>query len=343
MELRFDNYYEGFSNETLWPLYHDAVVESQFHRDWWESYQQVNERFAEAAAELAAPGATVWVHDYQLQLVPQLLRRLRPDVRIGFFLHIPFPPVELFMRLPWRTQIVSGLLGADLIGFQLPGGARNFARLAKTLTGAVTTGGTIEHDGRTDPGRAPIPISIDSAAQSALAATPKVHEAAKAAPGGSRATRRRSSWASTGWTTPRASTSGCARSASCSPRSDPAVENAVMVQIATPSRERLGSYRRMREADRAAGRRAQRRLRPDRPAGRALPAPVPAARGPGRVLRRRRRHDRDAVPGRDEPGGQGVRRLPGGRRRGAAAVRVHRRRQGTAGRHCWSTRTTPTG
>src|SRR5664279_6245207 len=173
-----DHYYEGFSNETLWPLYHDAVVESQFHRDWWDAYQRVNARFAEAAADLAAPGATVWVHDYQLQLVPQLLRRLRPDVRIGFFLHIPFPPVELFMRLPWRTQIVNGLLGADLIGFQLPGGARNFARLAKSLSGAVTTGGTIEHDGRIIKAAA-YPISIDSAEQSALAATPRIHLAAK--------------------------------------------------------------------------------------------------------------------------------------------------------------------
>ena len=122
------------------------------------------------------------MHDYQLQLVPQLLRRLRPDVRIGFFLHIPFPPVELFMRLPWRTQIISGLLGADLIGFQLPGGARNFARLAKSLAGAVTTGGTIEYDGRTIRAGA-YPISIDSAEQSALAATPRDPRRRQAAPG----------------------------------------------------------------------------------------------------------------------------------------------------------------
>ncbi|MEP6560643.1 MAG: bifunctional alpha,alpha-trehalose-phosphate synthase (UDP-forming)/trehalose-phosphatase [Nakamurella sp.] len=241
-----DRYYEGFSNETLWPLYHDAVVESQFHRDWWEAYQRVNARFADAAAELAAPGATVWVHDYQLQLVPQLLRRLRPDVRIGFFLHIPFPPVELFMRLPWRTQIVNGLLGADLIGFQLPGGARNFARLAKSLTGAVTTGGTIEHDGRTIRAGA-YPISIDSAEQSALAATPRIHEAAK---------QLRDDLG-----TPSKIILGVDRLdytkgidvrlrafGELLAEGDPAVENAVMVQIATPSRERLGSYRRMREA-----------------------------------------------------------------------------------------------
>ena len=240
-----DKYYEGFSNETLWPLYHDAVVESQFHREWWEAYQRVNNRFAQEAAELAAPGATVWVHDYQLQLVPQFLRRLRPDVRIGFFLHIPFPPVELFMRLPWRTQIVNGLLGADLIGFQLPGGARNFGRLAKSLTGAVTTGGTIEHEGRLIRAAA-YPISIDSAEQSALAATPKVHDAARAL---------RDDLGD-----PKKIILGVDRLdytkgidvrlrafGELLKEGDPAVQDAVMVQIATPSRERLGSYRRMRE------------------------------------------------------------------------------------------------
>src|SRR5256885_1972028 len=80
-----------------------------------------NHRYAEAAAAAAAPGATVWVHDYHLQLVPMMLRGLRPDVRIGFFLHIPFPPQELFAQLPWRREIVEGLLGADLVGFQVPG------------------------------------------------------------------------------------------------------------------------------------------------------------------------------------------------------------------------------
>ena len=108
-----DEYYEGFSNATLWPLYHDAVAPSVFHRPWWDAYKVVNRRFAERAAEVAAPGATVWIHDYQLQLVPQMLRRLRPDVRIGFFLHIPFPPAELFSRLPWRRQIMAGLLGVE--------------------------------------------------------------------------------------------------------------------------------------------------------------------------------------------------------------------------------------
>ena len=124
-------YYEGFSNATLWPLYHDVIVKPIYHREWWERYVVVNRRFAEAAARTAARGGTVWVQDYQLQLVPKMLRTLRPDLTIGFFLHIPLPPVELFMQMPWRTEIIEGLLGADLVGFHLAGGAQNFLFLAR--------------------------------------------------------------------------------------------------------------------------------------------------------------------------------------------------------------------
>ncbi|MGV9709186.1 alpha,alpha-trehalose-phosphate synthase (UDP-forming) [Gordonia sp. NPDC003424] len=136
-------YYEGFSNATLWPLYHDVIVKPEYHRDWWNTYVEVNRRFAEATAKAAGPGAVVWVQDYQLQLVPKMLRMLRPDLKIGFFLHIPFPPVELFMQNPWRTEIVEGLLGADLIGFHLPGGAQNFLYLARRLAGQATSKGTV--------------------------------------------------------------------------------------------------------------------------------------------------------------------------------------------------------
>jgi trehalose 6-phosphate synthase len=137
------DYYEGFSNATLWPLYHDVIVRPEYRREWWNSYVEVNRRFAEATAEAAAEGATVWVQDYQLQLVPKMLRMLRPDLTIGFFLHIPFPPVELFMQMPWRTEIVEGLLGADLIGFHLPGGAENFLFLARRLLGHQTSRGNV--------------------------------------------------------------------------------------------------------------------------------------------------------------------------------------------------------
>ncbi|EME20952.1 alpha,alpha-trehalose-phosphate synthase (UDP-forming) [Rhodococcus triatomae] len=137
------DYYEGFSNATLWPLYHDVIVRPEYRREWWNAYVEVNRRFAEATAESAAEGATVWIQDYQLQLVPKMLRMLRPDLTIGFFLHIPFPPVELFMQMPWRTEIVEGLLGADLIGFHLPGGAENFLFLARRLLGHQTSRGNV--------------------------------------------------------------------------------------------------------------------------------------------------------------------------------------------------------
>ena len=239
------HYYEGFSNATLWPLYHDAVAESEFHRDWWERYVDVNQRFAERAAEVAAPGATVWIHDYQLQLVPAMLRRLRGDVRIGFFLHIPFPPSELFNRLPWRTQIIKGLLGADLIGFQLQGGARNFTRLARNLAEVDGKGHRIYYEGRTVRVDA-FPISIDSSALAELASEPHVLERAK---------QLRVELGN-----PRKVILGIDRLdytkginvrirafSELLAEKDPSVDGAVMVQIATPSRERLNSYVKMRE------------------------------------------------------------------------------------------------
>lgn len=180
-------YYEGFSNASLWPLYHDVIAPPTFHRDWWLAYVAVNKRFAAAAAEAAAEGATVWIHDYQLQLVPAMLRADRPDVRIGFFDHIPFPPVELFSQLPWRRRVIEGLLGADLLGFQRSGDAANFLRAVRRFTNAPTRGPVITltekgPDGQTCTRHArasAFPISIDSTAFDALARTPAV--AARAA------------------------------------------------------------------------------------------------------------------------------------------------------------------
>ncbi|HKT06127.1 MAG TPA: trehalose-6-phosphate synthase [Rugosimonospora sp.] len=173
----FENYYEGFSNSTLWPLYHDAVEQPVYHRRWWESYHRVNKRFAEAAAEAAPDGACVWIQDYHLQLVPALLRALRPDLRIGFFLHIPFPPSELFRQIPRRAELLRGLLGADLIGFQNPGGAHNFVRLADRLLDVRARNLNVEVDGRVVRVGA-FPISIDVAEMQRLAATPEVREQA---------------------------------------------------------------------------------------------------------------------------------------------------------------------
>ncbi|QNE34580.1 alpha,alpha-trehalose-phosphate synthase (UDP-forming) [Leifsonia shinshuensis] len=199
-EQELQEYYEGFSNDTLWPLYHDVIAQPSYHREWWESYVRVNRRFADAAASVAAHGAVVWVHDYQLQLVPAMLREVRPDLVIGFFNHIPFPPYGIYSQLPWRRQIIDGLLGADVIGFQRVADAGNFSRAIRRLKGYETRGPIIEvpidsddpeagshrhvttnkHGGlvRTVLARA-FPISIDAEAYQELARRPSIQERAK--------------------------------------------------------------------------------------------------------------------------------------------------------------------
>ncbi len=177
-------YYEGFSNATLWPLYHDVIAPPEFHRHWWDSYRRVNERFATAAAKVAAEGATVWVQDYQLQLVPKLLREVRPDLKIGFFNHIPFPPVEIFAQMPWRRQVLEGLLGADLVGFQRTGDTSNFLRCVRRYVGHPIKAQQV--DVQDDAGRTlyfsraeAFPISIDVKRISDLAENEDVRERAR--------------------------------------------------------------------------------------------------------------------------------------------------------------------
>ncbi|ORV07470.1 trehalose-phosphate synthase [Mycolicibacterium canariasense] len=247
-------YYEGFSNATLWPLYHDVIVKPEYRREWWERYVEVNRRFAEATSKAAAPGATVWVQDYQLQLVPKMLRKLRPDLTIGFFLHIPFPPVELFMQMPWRTEIIEGLLGADLVGFHLPGGAQNFLILARRLVGANTSRGTVgvrSRFGEVQVGFRTVkvgafPISIDSAELDAKARDRGIRQRAK---------QLRSELGN-----PRKIMLGVDRldytkgidvrlKAFADLLADKRADrtDTVLVQLATPSRERVESYIEMRE------------------------------------------------------------------------------------------------
>jgi trehalose 6-phosphate synthase len=186
--VEIQEYYEGFSNDTLWPIYHDVIAPPTFHRMWWNTYRTVNQRFAQAVTEVAAPGATIWVHDYQLQLVPAMIRTIRPDVRIGWFNHIPFPPVELFAQLPWRRALVEGLLGADFLGFQRTADAENFLRVCRRLLGMTTRGDTVTfsrtlgaavvHEGSRETERtvraSAIPISVDFRGLEALARTPEV-------------------------------------------------------------------------------------------------------------------------------------------------------------------------
>jgi trehalose 6-phosphate synthase len=249
-----EGFYEGFSNATLWPLYHDVVAKPEFHREWWDAYVAVNQRFAERAADRAAKGATVWVHDYQLQLVPRMLRELRPDLHIGFFLHIPFPPAELFQQLPWRRQILEGLLGADLVGFQLPGGAQNFVRLVRQRVGHKTHRDLVYlPDGRTVRAAA-FPISIDVDNFEELARKPEVVARAKEIRDALGSPRKillgidRLDYTKGIHARLRAFSELLADG-------ELDVEDAVFVQVATPSRERVEQYRVLRDdIDRLVGR-----------------------------------------------------------------------------------------
>jgi len=171
-------YYEGMSNDTFWPLYHDVIAAPRYRRVWWDAYVTVNRRFAEAAAAVAAPGATVWVQDYQLQLVPQLLREQRPDLTIGYFHHIPFPAYGIYSQLPWRRQVLEGLLGADVVGFQRVADAGNFARAVRRVFRYRTKDAGIsvpQPDGSTRVALAKaFPISIDTRSYAELADSPEV-------------------------------------------------------------------------------------------------------------------------------------------------------------------------
>ena len=214
-EDEVDRYYEGMSNASLWPLYHDVVEKPEYHRAWWDTYVQVNKRFAERAAAVAAENAIVWVHDYQLQLVPALLRQQRPDLTIGFFLHIPFPPYELFTQLPWRSAIVEGLLGADLVGFPAP---RRGVELRPARPPAARPAGPRPRRRvrRPDRRRARLPDLHRRRRVRRAGPLPRGAGRGPRRSARSSATRPRSSSASTGSTTPRASASGWPRSRNCS-------------------------------------------------------------------------------------------------------------------------------
>jgi len=166
-----DEFYFGFCNGTLWPLYHDAVRPPEFHRHWWRPYVEANRRFAEVTLQTLGHGDIAWVQDYQLQLVPAMIRERNPDVTIGFYLHIPFPPVEVFARMPWRREILQGLLAADVLAFQTRQSASNFARAARKYAGAAGGGWReLRYDNRrVRLENSPIGIDVDSFAKLAFA------------------------------------------------------------------------------------------------------------------------------------------------------------------------------
>jgi alpha,alpha-trehalose-phosphate synthase [UDP-forming] len=171
-ERELSRYYNGLCNRALWPLLHDFPDKGTFVAEDWDAYVQVNRRFAEVAAARARPGGRIWVHDYQLTLVPRFLRELGFNGPIDFFLHTPFPPTEIFRALPWRSEVVGGLLAADAVVFHTARYRDNSVDTARSLGAASDThpreGGRIEitHDanaaGRTHVAAEPIGIDVEA-------------------------------------------------------------------------------------------------------------------------------------------------------------------------------------
>ncbi len=154
-----ENFYEGFSNEIIWPLFHYFPTYSVYSPEYWDSYVKVNQRFANEILKFATEDDTIWIQDYHLMLVPEMLRSVNPNLTIGYFQHIPFPSFEIFKALPWKEQIVKGLLGADTIGFQTENDAKHF-RYTVTQLDSEFTGNEVRMDGHTSYVGA-FPISID--------------------------------------------------------------------------------------------------------------------------------------------------------------------------------------
>jgi trehalose 6-phosphate synthase len=179
------DYYRGFANATLWPLLHNAIEKPRFERSWWRAYEQVNRVFAERAmaAMDEQPDAIAWVHDYHLMLVPQLIRNRRPEQPSGFFLHVPWPSADIYARLPWREQILWGLLGADVVAFHTDEYRANFLRSCTRQlgdSGLEVRGSSVVLPDRRVVATVTAPISIDTGEFAALAADAEVKQGIQA-------------------------------------------------------------------------------------------------------------------------------------------------------------------
>ena len=164
-QREFEDYYQGYANESLWPLFHDLQSHCAFKPEYWHAYRDVNRRFAEVVADSASPADFIWVHDYQLGYVGQALRELGLGNRLGFFLHIPFPPPDIFLKLPERNAFLKALLVFDLLGFQTQRDRRNFVQCVRTLVKnarvrAMGSLHTVQVDDR-EVNVAAFPIGID--------------------------------------------------------------------------------------------------------------------------------------------------------------------------------------
>ena len=245
-----DRFYHGFSKEVIWPLFHDLLSMCRFDPEYWRAYEAVNRRFAAEAAKDARPGDFFWVHDYHLLAMAGELRRLGVSSRIAFFLHIPFPPLDVFLKLPWRFPVLQSLLSYDLVGFQTIRDRRNFLQCVRLLLpgarfsgkGAVMSVRWEDRDVRVGT----FPISIDARALERRARQPEV--VAKAASLRADETGRRIVLGVDRLDY----TKGIAQKLEAFRRlleTSPELRgNVTLVQIAVPSREEIRGYREHRTA-----------------------------------------------------------------------------------------------
>ena len=173
-------FYCGFSNEIVWPLFHDLQSRCNFDPDYWKAYQSVNQKFADAVAQIATEDAIVWIHDYHLMMLGSMLRKLGVSSKLAFFQHIPFPPADIFEKLPWRSEILRSLFDFDLVGFQTPRDQRNFASCVRRLLPEIELRRTSDHliarfENRTTR-IGTFPIGIDFDEFSTQANVPEVRE-----------------------------------------------------------------------------------------------------------------------------------------------------------------------
>ena len=321
-------FYEGFSNGVLWPLFHYLLDQIPLQVSDWDGYVEANERFADVVAAHYRPGDLIWVHDYQLFLLPGLLRDRLPGARIGFFLHIPFPVRGAVPHAALRaTGSCRACSGADLVGFHTPAYLRHFATSLTDILGY-----SVEIDRVQLPGRevrlGVFPMGVDAAAFAALADDPAVDGEVARHPG--RRQRpdprgRRPAGLHQGH-----SRAGCSPTSACCETHPDLREKVRLVQVAVPSRTNVGAYQDFRALVDGLVGPDQRRVRHAALGAGALHLPRAVRARPGRALPRRRRDAGDAAARRDEPGGQGVRRLADRRRRRAGAERVRRRGVGAA-------------
>ncbi|MEJ7778141.1 MAG: bifunctional alpha,alpha-trehalose-phosphate synthase (UDP-forming)/trehalose-phosphatase, partial [Daejeonella sp.] len=175
-QKEISEYYEGFSNEILWPVFHYyASTYANYQQSNWDYYQEVNKKFRDAVLIAAEPGDTIWIHDYQLLLLPGLIRAERSDLTIGFFLHIPFPSYEMFRLIPWRAELLEGLTGADLVGFHTYDDVQHFLSAATRILSVNSSSNILTVDDRAVVAEA-FPMGIDFDKYSSLTGEEEVQD-----------------------------------------------------------------------------------------------------------------------------------------------------------------------